>query len=183
VVFSALTHRFLLFTFAFLASNSLFPRTVSAQKPSSRNHPYCKAEQLTASTDGRKGDFNGMSHSGTLLILSNVGKETCEIGAMPSLRFADATGKLNTQAQSPLPPFVHPGPVVPNVVIAPGERITSALRWVSGPVFQDSVCIDPTQLSISVNGKLLQISFHGHLCGEREKGVLYQASKFTLAEP
>ncbi len=141
-------------------------------------YPDCRAEDLSFHTDAQGGKFDGMSHSGTLLILRNAGTKSCEIQAFPVLAFSDATGKLNVRVESNLPLHAHPEPVA----VAPGEEATATVRWVSGAVFQDSVCLNPTQVSVEIGGQALRAEFHGHLCGERAKGVVYQMSRFAVAK-
>jgi len=142
----------------------------------------CRAEDLSFHTDAQGGNFDGMSHSGTLLIIRNTGRKSCEIQAFPVLAFSDARGKLKIRADSNLPPHVHPGPGLTPIAMAPGEEATATLRWVSGAVFEDSVCFDPTQLSVKIGGQALRTEFHGRLCGERGKGVFYQMSRFGVAK-
>lgn len=145
-------------------------------------YPDCRAEDLSFHTDEQGGNFDGMSHSGTLLILRNTGAKSCVMQAFPALVFSDGTGKLKIRAESSLPLYAHPGPVVMPVAIAPGEEAMASLRWVSGAVFDDSVCLDPTQLSVAFGGRPLRTEFHGHLCGERAKGVVYQMSRFAVGK-
>jgi len=161
----------------------LFAAQDTTQTPSSlTRHPACRAEDLSFRTDAQDGNFDGMSHSGTLLIIRNTGRKSCEIQAFPVLAFSDARGKLKIRAESNLPPHVHPGPVVTPVAIAPGEEATATLRWVSGAVFDDSVCLNPTRLSVEIGGQALRTEFQGRLCGERGKGVVYQMSRFAVAK-
>jgi hypothetical protein len=49
--------------------------------------PACRASQLSITFDGENGNFSGMSHAGTLLVVRNIGASAC---CMPGLRFEDA---------------------------------------------------------------------------------------------
>lgn len=158
----------------------IMPWSLCAQ---TAKYPWCQADQLSLRLNSEGGAFDGMSHSGTLLTLRNNGSKPCEISAFLPLSFADSSGKLDIRAQSNLPPHVHPGPVVPPVPILPAAEVTATLEWVSGPVYDRSVCLDPTRLSVSINDKPLTVSFHGHLCGDRVKGVFYRLSRFAPPAP
>ena len=151
---------------------------LTAKSPPGR-YPRCKAEQLSFSTDDENGAFNGMSHSGTLLVLRNVGPDACELPAIPDLTFSEGTHQLEVKREPLMPRFVHPGPVVLPVAVAPGAEVTTTLRWISGEVFADSVCVLTTGLAVEINGKMLHTSLGGHLCGDHAKGIYYQQGRLA----
>jgi hypothetical protein len=123
--------------------------------------PSCVTHQLNVSTDARQGDFNGMSHSGTLLIFRNKSRRTCTLPGLPALTFLDATGKtLPIQRRAPI--GMHPGPVVLPVRLAPGKVVSTPLRWVSGPVYDHSRC--PFVVSVTVAG--WHVPLGAKMCGQ-----------------
>ena len=125
--------------------------------------PPCRAQQISISTDDRDGDFNGMSHSGTLLMLHNRGA-VCRIAGLPLVRFADAhgTGLLIVRSA---PVGMRPGPVVTPVTIPAHGVASTPLRWVSGEVFDRSRCYSPVAIRIMVGGRVVSGPFAGRLCG------------------
>ena len=98
--------------------------------------PPCRPQQLRIVPDGRDGDFNGMSHSGTALSIRNTGRD-CTIPALPRIELRDARNRALPAMRQP-PVGMHPGPVMVPVRIAGGHRAVATLRWVSGPVFPHS---------------------------------------------
>ena len=141
--------------------------------------PMCKPSQLSLGTDAENGNFNGMSHSGTLLVLRNLGSAACRVPAIPEISFFDAKHPLAARAELPGGAPMHPGPAVAPVIVAAGAELTASLRWVSGPVYADSVCLDPTRLTLAIAGAQLSTPMAGHLCGDRAKGISYDLSHFA----
>lgn len=140
----------------------------------------CEATDLSHATDSENGAFNGMSHSGTLVILRNLSPTACSVPAIPQLTLIDSSNKpLPATPQLPGARFMHPGPVVLPIPLAPGAELTATLRWVSGPVYTDNLCLDATSLDITVAGTKLRTRLLAHLCGERTTGVSYQLSRFS----
>ena len=161
--------------------------------------PMCKAGDLSLGTDSENGSFNGMSHSGTLLVLRNLSSMACRVPARPEIGFVgvstpgDAKGDGSTPSRSgssatgkatPLPirreipggRFMHPGPVIIPVVVAPGAELTSKLRWVSGEVFDSNLCFNPTAITVKIEGEVKQAAFAAHICGDKAEGVTFEAT-------
>ena len=79
--------------------------------------PACTANQLSLSFDGEGGAFNGMSQSGTLLVLRNVGPTACSVAGLPKLTFKNAAGKPLAITRK-VPIGMHPGPVILPIGVA-----------------------------------------------------------------
>lgn len=142
----------------------------------------CAATDLSLATDAENGNFNGMSHSGTLVVLRNLSPTACRVPATPQLTFADKSGPLQAKAQMPgfLRPGMGHGPVVLPVIVPAGAEVTSTLRWVSGEVYDKNTCFTSTQLSVTIVGKLQTVPFSAHLCGDAASGgVTYQQTRFA----
>lgn len=156
-----------------------------AQKPLSlaqvNSLPNCAANQLLLSTDTENGNFDGMSHSGTLLVVRNLGPEACRLTPIARATLLDSTGKPlgPFSATPPGARFMHPGPVVLPVALAAGAELTATLRWVASPVFQNSVCLSPATLVLTLGDLTLNTPLTGSLCGERAKGVSAELSRFA----
>ncbi|WP_026439558.1 DUF4232 domain-containing protein [Acidocella facilis] len=120
--------------------------------------PVCKPNQLSLGFDAENGNFDGMSHSGTLLVLRNLGPAPCQLPAFPTLALETAKGEA-----LPLQP-TRQGSAAP-VRLAAGAEATAGLRWVSSPVYSHNRCLKPAQLRLSWSGGSLRQAFTGTLCG------------------
>ncbi len=170
-----------LLPFSFFAAVALFaPCAVAQTVAAARALPMCPANQVSLGTDDENGNFNGMSHSGTLLVLRNLGSTPCRVDATPQVTFADAMHDLAAKGEMQGARFMHPGPVMLPVVIAPGAEVTSNLRWVSGEVYDKNVCIAPSKLTLKIGTGSQTAAFGGHLCGDGAKGgVTYEMTRFA----
>lgn len=143
--------------------------------------PACESSHLTLSLDGGDGRFNGMSHSGTSLQLSNIGTVACAVPARPRLGFTDPDGKaLDITADEST---AEQADDVRPVTLAPGAMITSDLRWISGDVFDHGQCLSPARLTLTLGTEALSTAFEGHLCGEAGKPIGYTLAFFKPAAP
>ena len=143
--------------------------------------PACIADVLLVSTDEEGGNFNGMSHGGTLLILRNRGTTVCRILPLAQASLLDRNGKSlgPFSTRSPHSIGMHPGPVVLPIALAVNAELTATLYWVSGPVFNDNLCLDAATLVLKFGDLTLRTPFGGRLCGERANGVSADLSRFT----
>lgn len=140
----------------------------------------CTARNVVLSPGKDNGDFNGMSHSGTYLTLTNKSRNACSIPGVPQLTFLDANGPVTTTADLPGARFMHPGPAVPPIVLQPKQSVTTGARWVSGPVFQDNLCYKLTGVTLGLasdGGSMTPLV--GTMCGERSKGVHYDLKRYA----
>lgn len=140
----------------------------------------CLASQLDFSLDGGDGRFNGMSHSGAMLVLRNAGKAACTIPARALPRLADANRQpLDIRAQDTEDPPGQPAPVT----LAPGASATSDMRWVSGDVFDHGHCESPTFVTLALDGQTVSAAFTGHLCGAGGQPSAFTLTPFQLRTP
>lgn len=140
--------------------------------------PPCTAAQIRVSTDGRDGDFDGMSHGGTLLVLRNVGARACSVPGLPTVHFLDPRGRA-LPASRKAPIGMRPGPVVLPVTIAPGGRATTGLRWVSGPVFDHSRSIAASVIAVTIGGRQVRATASERLFGEAGRPVGFDQPPLT----
>jgi hypothetical protein len=133
----------------------------------------CTAAQLSLTFDDEGGTFHGMSQSGTLLILRNIGSQICSVPGRPPLEFEDASQhKLPISLE--IPPGMHPGPVIPPVAVPAGAEATAELHWVSGQVYDSSQCFSPAYLAIPLGTDVLRAPFTGSLCGPSGQDAKYR---------
>lgn len=155
-----------------LFSTSLF--SASAQTRVARV-PACRAYQLSLNTDNENGAFNGMSHSGTLLVLRNLGPDACSVPARPDVVFEDAEHHaLPISWRAPV--GMHPGPVILPVVIPAGAEVTSRMRWVSSDAYGANNGISPAYIAVRIDGHTLSRKFTGQLFGPAGQQPEYSAS-------
>src|SRR3954464_10511918 len=83
------------------------------------NVPPCSAQMLSVVTDARDGDFNGMSHGGTYLVLTNTSGQACTIPGLPTITMKDSRG-IGLPVVRKAPVGMHPGPIVVPVRLEPG---------------------------------------------------------------
>jgi hypothetical protein len=130
------------------------------------------------SADGRGGEFNGMSHSGIELSISNRGP-ACTIPALPVVAFLDRGGvKLSTARQR------SPGndPAVARFVrLGPGQRAAVELRWVSGPVFPRNKALKATKVAVQIGKSTLKLPISAKLYGPAGRAITFEQSPAMLA--
>lgn len=145
----------------------------------------CAPSQLAFSLDSGNGRFNGMSHSGTTLVLRNTGASACTLPALPLPTLTDANKRvLNIVAQAS--PDSHPAPTP--ITLASGATVTSDMRWVSGDVYDHGHCESPAIITLRVDKQTVATDFSGHLCGPGGKPPTYtltpfQATAVAVAAP
>lgn len=159
-----------------LLLDSRFSTSFAAQSPQSAPGS-CSAAQLSFSLDDEGGNFNGMSHSGTLLVLRNFGSNPCSVLGRPIVGFEDAEHHT-LPASLEVPRGMHPGPVILPVVIPPGAEVTSQIRWVSSDAYGANNGISPAFITLTVGENTLRLGFSGHLYGPVGKNPTYSLTLF-----
>ncbi len=135
----------------------------------------CSLTQLTAALDGQDGKFDGMSQSGTLLVLHNSGHIACVMSPLPTLTFED-TRQQPLAVERRIPHGMHPGPVLMPVVIAPGKNVATRLRWVASDVFDAGNCVRPAFVSLNLAGGSLTVPFDRQMCAAKGQTSFYSQS-------
>lgn len=139
------------------------------------NVPPCSAQMVSVTTDAADGDFNGMSHGGTYLVLTNTSGQACTVQGLPTVSMKDAKGVLLPVARQ-APVGMHPGPVVVPLRLEAGASARASLRWVAGEVYDRSRCVDPARVELRIGNQIAGTGFRGHLCGEDGKPVTFEQS-------
>jgi Protein of unknown function (DUF4232) len=141
--------------------------------------PTCEPDQLTLRVDDGQGRFDGMSQSGMVLTVTHRGHASCSLPLRPELGFEDSQHQPLPVSQR-MAPGMHPGPVLVPIVLAAHALATSDVRWVSGDVYDNGLCITPAFVSLQVGEHVLRAPFRGRLCGPHETGPYYRATLFKL---
>ncbi len=152
--------------------------------------PLCQPTQLSLGTDGENGNFNGMSHSGTLLVLRNISPSACRLQPIPQLALQTSQGKPVSITITQSNPFTGPtangkrlpmghGPAVVPILLAPAAEATLTLRWVSGNVYDHGTCVTPASILVTLEGGTLQTPFSGSLCGPDPAHIAVTATRLA----
>ncbi len=154
----------------------------------------CSSNTIWLATDAEDGQFNGMSQSGTLLVLRNVSSAPCALNPFAKFVLKDGGMKtLDVTVETPNPfrgptvddrqlPMGH-GPVVRPIVLAAGAEATTTLRWITGPVFDHSICVNPAFLSLDLAGSFVQTALSAHICGPDSAHIVITATGRLTLDP
>jgi hypothetical protein len=160
---------------------SIFAMLLVAQAALSHDGlPDCQARQLRLSVDGKDGDFNGMSHSGTELSIRNLGPD-CRLAALPEVVFRDRHGR-RLPAIREVPVGMHPGPVMVPLRLAAGHRAVTDLRWVAGPVFPQNRALRSATITVRIGGTTIRAPLTATLYGNAGKPVTFDQPPLQAAE-
>ena len=151
----------------------------------------CSRQQIALHSDGENGNFDGMNHGGTLLVFRNISTSACRLGPFMHISLDGADGKRLGVSVEPKPTFAvpvidgHPlpmghGPVVLPVTIPAGATATSELHWVSGLVYDRSVCVSAAGVSVDIGGVAAQTSIAAHICGPDATHISASATRLML---
>lgn len=142
--------------------------------------PPCRVDRLRVSLDGRGGDFNGMSHSGTELSIHNSGPD-CMLIALPTVQLRDTRNRI-VPAVRQAPRGMHPGPVMVPVRLAAGHRAAAEIRWVAGPVFPRSRRVRATWISVKIGAGTLTAPLAATLYGAVGQPVTFEQTPLRAIE-
>lgn len=140
--------------------------------------PACAARQLTVSTDAQDGAFDGMSHSGTLLVVLNRSRRACSLPGLPTITLRDGRGRRLPITRR-APQGMHPGPVVRPVVLAPHAQASIALRWVSAPVYDNGRCYAVRAIAVTIAGATARSPLRAQVCGSGGAATFEQPALTT----
>ncbi|EJJ3932103.1 DUF4232 domain-containing protein [Salmonella enterica] len=135
----------------------------------------CESAGISLHTDDRDGLYDGMSQSGTSLVLRNTGQMACMLPPLPVLAFSDAERRPVT-AERRTDRGMHPGPVLPPVIVPAGEELQILLRWVSSDTFEGGNCIRPAFVSLQLAGGTLTAPFNRTMCAAKGQTGYYSQS-------
>lgn len=133
--------------------------------------------------DREGGQFDATSHSGTLLVLRNLGPNTCAAPPRPEIGFLGPNNEpLHVARQSPI--GMHPGPVLPPVAVPVGAELTSEARWVSSDAFGANNCVTIAFVTFSMQGKVVAtVPLATQMCGPAGKPPSYSLTPLRRDPP
>lgn len=135
----------------------------------------CESSDITVHTDDHGGQYDGMSQSGTTLVLHNTGSRTCMLQPQPVLTFSDAEHHPMAVERRPVR-GMNPGPVLPPVIVPADRELLILLRWVSSDAFDGGNCIRPATVSLSLRGGTLTLPFDHQMCAAKGQIGYYSQS-------
>ena len=136
--------------------------------------PPCGPSEIILSVDPRDGDFNGMSHSGTYLVIRNAGPRACRVPGLPTVALHGTRGALAIALRSSA--RMHPAPVI----IPAGGRVASGLRWVSGPVYDRNRRLDIRSVSLVIAGRTLRTPLQAEIFAQVGRPATFSQSPLAL---
>jgi hypothetical protein len=142
--------------------------------------PPCRVDRLRVSLNGRGGDFNGMSHSGTELLIRNMGPD-CMLAALPTVQLRDRRNRI-VSAVRQSPRGMHPGPVLVPVRLAAGHRAATEIRWVAGPVFPRSRSVRISSISVRIGAGTLTAPLTTTLYGAFGQPLTFEQTSLRARE-
>ena len=159
--------------------------------------PPCSGGSIAASLDEEGGAFNGMSHSGTRLVVRNTGAVACRFPVRVALVFKDSKGAglpIVAGEMRPVQPGViqiqEPGALSSNLTmtLSPGQTVSSTLRWISGDVYGQGQghCLRPRTIELRLGPGGVDatvLPFKGTVCGERGKMIRVDRSPWDRTKP
>jgi hypothetical protein len=155
--------------------------------------PFCAGTSIMVRLDDEAGAFNGMSQSGTRLVVRNTSAETCRFPVRATLVFKDSKGIglpiVAGEVQPVLPGVIRiqePGALKANLTmtLSPGQIVSSTLRWVSGDVYgkRRGRCLRPRTIALLLGPGVIDVTvlpFKATICGERGKMIMVDRSAWT----
>ena len=138
--------------------------------------PDCKVPQMVVSLDDGQGAFNGMMHGGTWLVVRNTGARACSVAGVGPLSFEDVHHHpvaVTWQQAVPAPAMVLPA----------GGQMKTALRWVSGNVFDPGACMTPATLALPLRHGRVRHAFAHALCGPARSPPAIEQQPWTMGPP
>ena len=145
-----------------------------------RTHP-CRAQVTALRLDDAGGDFTGMSHAGTYVMLTNRGRSPCTLPALPPITLRDARGAvLPIERQVPL--GIRPGPMMVPMTLRPRATAATGLRWVSGPVYDRSRCYDVGSIAVEIDGATRRQRLIARICGPEGGRLVFEQPPLRAGE-
>lgn len=135
----------------------------------------CESSDITVHDDDHGGQYDGMSQSGTTLVLQNTGSRACMLPPQPVLTFSDAEHHTMAVERRPVR-GMNPGPVLPQVIVPADRELLILLRWVSSDAFDGGNCIRPAFVSLGLSGGTLTLPFDHQMCAAKGQTGYYSQS-------
>ncbi|VVE58722.1 hypothetical protein PHO31112_05366 [Pandoraea horticolens] len=169
------------FFFALFGGCLNFAQISQAQEPPNAfSLASCTPGQIAMRIDDN-GDGDRASHAGVHLTVKNTTSSPCALSRRPEIEFEDR--QLNPlRTVRSLSRGMRLGPVLPPLVLAPGQSYVSNVQWISGDVSGKGRCITPTFLALRLAGEMSRVLFSWQLCGPENSPPRYSVTFFEPAK-
>ncbi|QHC34194.1 DUF4232 domain-containing protein [Komagataeibacter xylinus] len=138
--------------------------------------PDCKVRQMALGLDDGQGAFNGMMHSGAWLVVRNTGARACSVARMGPVSFEDGRHHPVVVAWQQAVPASA-------MVLPAGGQMKTALRWVSGNVFDPGACMTPATVVLPLRHRRVRHAFAHALCGPAGQPPALEQQPWTEGPP
>ncbi|KFD24818.1 hypothetical protein [Yokenella regensburgei] len=130
---------------------------------------------MVVHTDDLSGLYDGMSQSGTTLVLHNTGPGACMFPPRPALIFSDASYHPMLVERRTVR-GMNPGQVLPPVIVPADRELQILLRWLSSDAFDGGNCIRTAFVSMDLAGGTLTVPFDSQMCAAKGSTGYYSQS-------
>ncbi|MEH6373045.1 DUF4232 domain-containing protein [Streptomyces sp. KLMMK] len=97
--------------------------------PAAGRTPTCDVSALRASLSDKGGHQHGMSHEGTVLVLTNTSDRNCALRGYPGLQLENSRHKAVDTSTSWGSTYFVPDPGKSTLLLQPGGSAEAALAW------------------------------------------------------
>ena len=139
----------------------------------------CKPADLSVHFESGQGAFDGMSHSGAWVVLSNRSATRCAVPALPVVQLEDA--------QDHVLAIGKPAPLSPNQqlgqkILKPHALWRASMYWVSGNVYDGGQCVSPNRAVLTFPLGDVRVNFPARtLCGPAQTPLTFEQGPLQLA--
>ncbi len=154
--------------------------------PASASVPRCAAPALRLRMEQDDGQFSGMDQAGGIAIVRNVGATACTIPGGSAFEMRDGSGVGVASSAPTGARFMHHGPFVAPVELAPGAVAASQLRWIAANVFGSlpARSVSATSLALAMpGGGSVSVPLTATVWGRSSQPVAFTADRLTTALP
>lgn len=135
----------------------------------------CQSDNITMKLQQLNGVYDVMSQEGISLVLKNVGKMACMLPQLPELKFRDKE-EHQIAAERRTGRGLSPGPVLPPVIVGPGQEFQIILRWLTNSNADENDCVQPALVSLQLSGGMLTAPFDYTMCTPKGQTGYYSQS-------
>ncbi len=139
----------------------------------------CKPADLSVHFDNGQGEFDGMSHSGAWVVLTNHSATRCAVPAVPVVQLEDtqahvlATGKPAQLSSNQQPS---------QKTLKPHAQWRASMYWVSGDVYDGGQCVSPERAVLKFPLGDMRVNFPARtLCGPAQMPLTFEQGQLQRA--
>lgn len=132
----------------------------------------CKPADLSVHFDNGQGEFDGMSHSGAWVVLTNRSATRCAVPALPVVQFKDAQDHVLAIGK---PAQLSPNQQPSQKILKPYAQWRASMYWVSGNVYDGGQCVSPNHAVLKFPLGDVHVNFPARtLCGPAQTPLTFE---------